>query len=79
MTSAVDIGRAGTPLLGSWSEGSVSAEFERAAIIDRVIAGMDRKASLGGWCGGIVPYGSQSRLGEVDYLPGEFGVPVLIV
>ncbi len=33
----------------------VFAEFERAIIIDRVIAGMDRKASLGGWCGGVVP------------------------
>jgi site-specific DNA recombinase len=35
----------------------VFAEFERATIIDRVIAGMERKAARGGWTGGPVPYG----------------------
>ena len=35
----------------------VFAEFERATIVDRVIAGMERKASRGGWCGGYRPYG----------------------
>jgi site-specific DNA recombinase len=35
----------------------VFAEFERATIIDRVIAGMERKASRGEWTGGSVPYG----------------------
>ncbi len=35
----------------------VFAEFERATIIDRVIAGMERKASRGGWCGGQRPFG----------------------
>jgi len=34
----------------------VFAEFERATIIDRVIAGMERKASRGGWCGGQRPF-----------------------
>jgi len=34
----------------------VFAEFERATIIDRVIAGMERKAALGGWCGGTCPW-----------------------
>lgn len=32
-------------------------EFERATIIDRVIAGMERKAARGGWNGGAVPFG----------------------
>ena len=35
----------------------VFAEFERATIIDRVIAGMERKAARGGWCGGQRPFG----------------------
>src|ERR1700674_5068293 len=35
----------------------VFAEFERATIIDRVIAGMERKAARGGWLGGPNPYG----------------------
>ena len=35
----------------------VFAEFERATIIDRVIAGMERKAARGEWCGGQRPFG----------------------
>ncbi len=35
----------------------VFAEFERATIVERVIAGMERKASSGAWPGGIRPYG----------------------
>ena len=35
----------------------VFAEFERATIIDRVIAGMERKAARGGWTAGRRPYG----------------------
>ena len=35
----------------------VLAEFERATLVDRVIAGMERKAARGGWLGGPVPYG----------------------
>ncbi len=38
----------------------VFAEFERATIVDRVIAGMERKASRGGWCGGSRPFGYAS-------------------
>ena len=45
----------------------VFAEFERSTIIDRVIAGMERKATRGEWCGGQRPFGyvidpSTSRL-----------------
>ncbi len=36
---------------------AVFAEFERATIVDRVIAGMERKAARGGWCGGSRPFG----------------------
>ena len=35
----------------------VFAEFERTTLIDRVIAGMERKAARGGWHGGRVPFG----------------------
>jgi site-specific DNA recombinase len=35
----------------------VFAEFERATLIDRVIAGMERKAARGEWLGGQAPYG----------------------
>ena len=35
----------------------VFAEFERATIIDRVIAGMERKAARGEWTAGSAPYG----------------------
>src|SRR5437764_4394038 len=35
----------------------VFAEFERATIIDRVIAGMERKAARGEWLGGQRPFG----------------------
>ncbi len=35
----------------------VFAEFERATIVDRVVAGMERKASRGLWTGGNLPFG----------------------
>jgi site-specific DNA recombinase len=35
----------------------VFAEFERATIVDRVVAGMERKAQRGGWNGGSIPFG----------------------
>jgi site-specific DNA recombinase len=35
----------------------VFAEFERATIVERVIAGMERKAARGEWNGGAVPFG----------------------
>ncbi len=36
---------------------AVFAEFERAIIIDRVVAGMERKAARGGWTAGTRPFG----------------------
>jgi site-specific DNA recombinase len=44
-------GRMMVPMLG------VFAEFERATIVDRVIAGMERKPARGAWCGGSRPFG----------------------
>jgi site-specific DNA recombinase len=35
----------------------VFAEFERALIVERITAGLERKAARGGWCGGQRPFG----------------------
>ena len=43
----------------------VFAEFERATIIDRVVAGMERKAARGGWNGGAVPFGYRLEDGRL--------------
>jgi site-specific DNA recombinase len=49
--TATPAGRMMVQMLG------VFAEFERATIIDRVLAGMERAAARGGWMGGQAPYG----------------------
>jgi site-specific DNA recombinase len=49
--TATSAGRMMVQMLG------VFAEFERATITDRVIAGMERKAGRGEWTGGGVPFG----------------------
>jgi site-specific DNA recombinase len=59
---------------------AVFAEFERAIIVDRVIAGMERKAARGGWCGGSRPFGYDvdPQTGYLTPAPGEAPlVPVL--
>jgi site-specific DNA recombinase len=40
----------------------VFAEFERATIVERTVAGMQRKAERGEWVGGNIPFGY--RIGE---------------
>jgi site-specific DNA recombinase len=54
----------------------VFAEFERATIVERVIAGMERKAARGEWTGGSIPFGyrldPERRFLEPD--PGEAAV-----
>ena len=51
--TATPAGRMMVQMLG------VFAEFERATLIDRTIAGMERKAATGKWCGGTRPFGYQ--------------------
>jgi site-specific DNA recombinase len=51
-------GRMLVQLLGSF------AEFERATMLDRIRAGMERKASRGEWTGGVPPFGYQKARGE---------------
>jgi len=57
----------------------VFAEFERSTIIDRVIAGMERKAALGGWCGGREPFGYRAVKGEGRLEPDEAESPLVPV
>src|SRR5437899_2230764 len=54
----------------------VFAEFERATIIDRVIAGMERKAARGGWAGGRRPYGLTGERASTGRVAHE-GRPVV--
>ncbi len=55
----------------------VFAEFERATIIDRVIAGMERKAARGGWLGGTIPFGYR-RNPDTDALEPDDGEAPLV-
>ncbi len=55
----------------------VFAEFERATIIDRVIAGMERKAARGEWCGGGRPYGYVTDPATGYLVPKEEEIPVV--
>jgi site-specific DNA recombinase len=57
----------------------VFAEFERATIIDRVIAGMERKSSQGGWCGGRHPFGYRAAKGEGTLAVDEAESPLIPV
>ncbi|HWM64650.1 MAG TPA: recombinase family protein [Solirubrobacterales bacterium] len=45
----------------------VFAEFERATIVERTVAGMQRKAERGEWVGGNIPFGY--RLDENRHFP----------
>ena len=58
----------------------VFAEFERAVLVDRVIAGMERKAARGEWLGGHAPYGYRvdRETGALHIDEAEAGVVSLI-
>jgi site-specific DNA recombinase len=47
------------------------AQFERDTIIDRVIAGMERKAAAGKWKGGRRPYGYQVSPATSTLIPDQ--------
>ena len=57
----------------------VFAEFERASIIDRVIAGMERKAARGGWLGGTIPFGYRHNPEKDALEPQETEAPMVPV
>jgi site-specific DNA recombinase len=54
---------------------AVVAEFERAVIIDRVIAGMERKAARGEWVAGAQPFGYRIR--DSRLVPDETEAPLV--
>ena len=58
---------------------AVFAEFERATLIDRVIAGMERKAAQGGWLGGTIPYGYRHNTDTGYLAPDETEAPLVPV
>lgn len=53
----------------------VFAEFERATIIDRITAGMERKAARGEWQNGRRPHGYQVDHGNGHLVVDEFEAP----
>ena len=55
----------------------VFAQFEREVIIDRVICGMERKAAVGGWTGGTLPYGYLVDARAERLLPHTDEAPVV--
>jgi site-specific DNA recombinase len=69
--TAVPAGRMLVQLLGSF------AEFERASLLDRIGAGMERKASRGEWCGGTPPYGYHKPRGTAVLQPDPATAPVV--
>jgi site-specific DNA recombinase len=54
----------------------VIAEFERATIIERVIAGMEKKAAKGGW-NGSAPYGYDYDDATAALVPNEAETPIV--
>ncbi len=72
--TATAIGRMLVQMLGMF------AQFERDTIIDRVIAGMERKAAAGKWKGGRRPFGYQVDAATKSLVPdpGEAAVVRLV-
>jgi site-specific DNA recombinase len=58
---------------------AVFAEYERAIIIDRVVAGMERAAARGSWSGGAHPFGYTSDPRTSYLLPDEHAPLVAIM
>lgn len=69
--TALPVGRMLVQLLGSF------AEFERATIMDRISAGMERKAARGEWTGGIPPFGYRKARGETTLSPDPATAPIV--
>src|SRR6266516_3668218 len=55
----------------------VFAEFERATIVERVVAGMERKAARGEWNGGSVPFGYQLDAERRFLIPDAAEAPLV--
>jgi site-specific DNA recombinase len=55
----------------------VFAEFERATIVERIVAGMERKAARGEWTAGRIPYGYQLDEDRRFLTPNPAEAPVI--
>lgn len=55
----------------------VFAEFERATIVERVIAGMERKAARGEWTAGQLPFGYQRDSDRRFLIPDPAEAPIV--
>ena len=55
---------------------AVFAEFEHATIVDRVTAGLERRAERGRWATGKLPFGYR-RTADKDVIPDEREAPVV--
>jgi site-specific DNA recombinase len=53
------------------------AEFERSTLLDRISAGMERKASRGEWTGGVPPFGYRKVRGESLLRPDPETAPIV--
>jgi site-specific DNA recombinase len=53
------------------------AQFERDTIIDRMIAGTERKAAVGKWKGGRRPYGYQVDTAAQALVPDPAGAAII--
>ena len=71
--TATPVGRMLIQILGAF------AEFERATIIDRIVAGMECKAARGAWCGGYRPFGYQVDQTTHHLLPHPEEAPLVPV
>jgi len=56
----------------------VFAEFERATITDRAIAGMERKAARGEWTGGSLPFGYRLAAERRFLVPDPTEAPLVV-
>jgi site-specific DNA recombinase len=56
----------------------VFAQFERSSIVERIAAGMERKAKSGGWTVGTYPYGYRKLGGTAGLAPDPAAAPVVL-
>jgi site-specific DNA recombinase len=55
----------------------VFAQFERSSIVERIAAGMERKAKGGGWTVGSYPYGYRRLDGRPGLVPDPAAAPLV--
>ncbi len=56
---------------------AVFAEFEHATIVERTIVGMEKKAKLGGWNGGGIPFGYNYDIDKKQLIVNPDEAPIV--